>query len=222
MKAEGFSPTADHHWLVDIQQELSNAVDVLDRLPSGITIFGSARSTLDDCHYQWAERLGQWLARAGLPVVTGGGPGIMEAANRGAYQAGGISVGLNIQLPYDETPNPYLTHQLYFQHFATRKLILTRYARGFVVFPGGFGTVDELLELLVAFHTDDALRRPMILIDRCFWQGLVDWFHNKLASRQLIDADRIDFIQVVDDERAALDLLIGQHDAADLVNHYGK
>ena len=146
---------------------------------------------------------------------------MMEAANRGAHQAGGISVGLNIQLPYDETPNPHLTHQLHFQRFATRKLMLTRYARGFAVFPGGFGTVDELMELLVAFHTDDASRRPMVLVDSDFWSGLLDWFHHELASRQLIDADRMDFIHVVDNDRAALEVLLGEHEAADVFSQFG-
>lgn len=221
MTSDGSAPAAEHPWLLDIERELSNAAAVLEGLAPGITLFGSARATLNDRHYQCAEKLGQWLARAGLPVVTGGGPGIMEAANRGAYEAGGVSVGLNIQLPYDETPNPYLTHQLHFLHFATRKLMLTRYARGFVVFPGGFGTVDELMELLVAFHTDDALRRPMVLIDSDFWRDLVKWFHNELAASGLIDADRIDFIRVVDDEHAALEVLLGQHQAADLKRQKG-
>lgn len=220
MKSDGNAPTSEHPWLLDIQRELRNAAEVLAVLAPGITIFGSARATLDDRHYQCAEKLGQWLARAGLPVVTGGGPGIMEAANRGAHEAGGVSVGLNIQLPSDETPNPYLTHQLHFLHFATRKLMLTRYARGFVVFPGGFGTVDELMELLVAFHTDDALRRPMVLIGSGFWHDLVKWFHSELAARLLIDADRIDFICVVDDEDAALEVLLGQHQAADLKSQF--
>ena len=118
MTSEGIVPTADDSWLVDIQQELSHAADMLGALTPSVTLFGSARGTLDDRHYQRAEKLGQWLARAKVPVVTGGGPGIMEAVNRGAHQAGGVSVGLNIQLPYEETPNPYLTHQLHFQHFA--------------------------------------------------------------------------------------------------------
>ena len=221
MTSEGIVPTADDPWLVDIQQELSHAADMLGALTPSVTLFGSARGTLDDRHYQCAERLGQWLARAQVPVVTGGGPGIMEAVNRGAHQAGGVSVGLNIQLPYEETPNPYLTHQLRFRHFATRKLMLTRYARGFVVFPGGFGTVDELMELLVAFHTDDASRRPMVLVDSDFWSGLLDWFHHELASRQLIDADRTDFIHVVDNERAALEVLLGEHEAADVLSQFG-
>ena len=221
MATEGILSTADDPWLVDIQQELSHAVEMLGALAPSVTLFGSARGTLADRHYQCAERLGKWLARAQVPVVTGGGPGIMEAANRGAQQASGISVGLNIQLPYDETPNPYLTHQLHFQHFATRKLMLTRYARGFAVFPGGFGTVDELMELLVAFHTDDASRRPMVLVDSDFWSGLLDWFHHELASRQLIDADRTDFIHVVDNERAALEVLLGEHEAADVLSQFG-
>ena len=188
MATEGIVSTADDPWLVDIQQELSHAVEMLGALTPSVTLFGSARGTLADRHYQSAERLGKWLARAQVPVVTGGGPGIMEAANRGAHQAGGISVGLNIQLPYDETPNPYLTHQLHFQHFATRKLMLTRYARGFAVFPGGFGTVDELMELLVAFHTDAASRRPMVWSTAIFgpvcWIGFIRSWRPDSSSTQ--------------------------------------
>ena len=138
----------DPHLLAQIQTDLTAATRLLSALPRGVTVFGSARTAPDDAAYQCAERLGTWLGRAGLPVLTGGGPGIMEAVNRGAREADGISVGLNIELPYEQTPNPHLTHQLHFHHFSTRKLMLTRYSRGFVIFPGGFGTTDELLELL--------------------------------------------------------------------------
>jgi len=186
----------------------------------GITVFGSARTPPNDPAYQCAERLGAWLGRAGVPVLTGGGPGIMEAVNRGACEAGGVSVGLNIELPYEQTPNPHLTHQLHFHHFSSRKLMLTRYSRGFVVFPGGFGTADELLELLVAFHTDRGVRRPMVLVDRAFWSGLLAWFTAELGSRQLIDLHNTDFIEVADDEYAVLEILLGKHAATELVNGY--
>jgi uncharacterized protein (TIGR00730 family) len=186
----------------------------------GITVFGSARTVPDDAAYACAERLGTWLGRAGVPVLTGGGPGIMEAVNRGAHEAGGVSVGLNIELPYEQTPNLHLTHQLHFHHFSSRKLMLTRYSRGFVVFPGGFGTADELLELLVAFHTDRGVRRPMVLVDRAFWSGLLAWFTAELGSRQLIDLHNTDFIEVADDESAVLEIVLGKRAAAELVNGY--
>ena len=192
---------------------------MLGALAPSVTL-GSARGTLADRHYQCAERLGKWLARAQVPVVTGGGPGIMEAANRGAQQASGISVGLNIQLPYDETPNPYLTHQLHFQHFATRKLMLTRYARGFAVFPGGFGTVDELMELLVAFHTDDASRRPMVLVDSDFgpvcWIGFITNWRPDSSSTQ---TGWISFTWWI--MNCSLEVLLGEHEAADVFSQFG-
>ena len=210
----------DAHLLAQIQTDLSAATTLLSELPSGVTVFGSARTAPDDAAYQCAWRLGSWLGRAGLPVLTGGGPGIMEAVNRGAREADGISVGLNIELPYEQTPNPHLTHQLHFHHFSTRKLMLTRYSRGFVIFPGGFGTTDELLELLVAFHTDRGARYPMVLVDSEFWSGLLNWFTVQLGSRRLIDLHNTDFIEVVDDEKAALGVLLGAEAAADLMGRY--
>ena len=210
----------DAHLLAQIQTDLSAATTLLSELPSGVTVFGSARTAPDDAAYQCAQRLGTWLGRAGLPVLTGGGPGIMEAVNRGAREADGISVGLNIELPYEQTPNPYLTHQLHLHHFSTRKLMLTRYSRGFVIFPGGFGTTDELLELLVAFHTNRGARYPMVLVDGAFWSGLLTWFTEQLGSRQLIDLHNTDFIEVVDDEKAALGVLLGAEAAAELMGRH--
>ena len=211
---------ADAELLNQINGDLGEAMSLLVSMAPGITVFGSARTPPNDPAYQCAERLGTWLGRAGLPVLTGGGPGIMEAVNRGAREADGISVGLNIELPYEQTPNPHLTHQLHFHHFSSRKLMLTRYARGFVVFPGGFGTADELLELLVAFHTDRGVRRPMVLVDSAFWSGLLTWFTEQLGSRQLIDLHNTDFIEVADDEYAVLEVLLGEQAATELVNGY--
>ena len=211
---------ADAELLNQINGDLGEAMSLLGTMAPGVTVFGSARTPPNDPAYQCAERLGAWLGRAGVPVLTGGGPGIMEAVNRGACEAGGVSVGLNIELPYEQTPNPHLTHQLHFHHFSSRKLMLTRYSRGFVVFPGGFGTADELLELLVAFHTDRGVRRPMVLVDRAFWSGLLAWFTAELGSRQLIDLHNTDFIEVADDEYAVLEILLGKHAATELVNGY--
>ena len=211
---------ADAELLNQINGDLGEAMSLLGAMAPGVTVFGSARTPPNDPAYQCAERLGKWLGRAGVPVLTGGGPGIMDAVNRGAVEAGGVSIGLNIELPYEQTPNPHLTHQLHFHHFSSRKLMLTRYSRGFVIFPGGFGTADELLELLVAFHTDRGVRRPMALVDSAFWSGLLTWFTEQLGSRQLIDLHNTDFIEVVDDEKAALDVLLGVEAAADLMGRY--
>ena len=211
---------ADAELLNQINGDLGEAMSLLVSMAPGITVFGSARTPPNDPAYQCAERLGAWLGRAGVPVLTGGGPGIMEAVNRGACEAGGVSVGLNIELPYEQTPNPHLTHQLHFHHFSSRKLMLTRYSRGFVVFPGGFGTADELLELLVAFHTDRGVRRPMVLVNRAFWSGLLAWFTAELGSRRLIDLHNTDFIEVAEDEYAVLEILLGKQAATELVNGY--
>ena len=211
---------ADAELLNQINGDLGEAMSLLGAMAPGVTVFGSARPPPNDPAYQCAERLGTWLGRAGVPVLTGGGPGIMEAVNRGAVEAGGVSIGLNIELPYEQAPNPHLTHQLHFHHFSSRKLMLTRYSRGFVIFPGGFGTTDELLELLVAFHTDRGVRRSMVLVDSAFWSGLLTWFTEQLGSRQLIDLHNTDFIEVVDDEKAALDVLLGAEAAADLMGRY--
>jgi uncharacterized protein (TIGR00730 family) len=202
--------SADSVLLAQIQSDLQTATAMLGALTPGVTIFGSARTVPEDLAFQCAEQLGRGLAEAGVPVLTGGGPGIMEAANRGAASAGGVSVGLNIELPFEQDANPHLTHQLHFHQFLTRKLMLTRYSRGFAVFPGGFGTADELLELLVAFHTDRDVRKPLVLIDAAFWDGLIDWFHLELGSRQMIDLHNTDFIQVVDDHEAALKILLDE------------
>jgi uncharacterized protein (TIGR00730 family) len=202
--------SADSVLLAQIQSDLQTATAMLGALTPGVTIFGSARTVPEDLAFQCAEQLGRGLAEAGVPVLTGGGPGIMEAANRGAASAGGVSVGLNIELPFEQDANPHLTHQLHFHQFLTRKLMLTRYSRGFAVFPGGFGTADELLELLVAFHTDRGVRKPLVLIDAAFWDGLIDWFHLELGSRQMIDLHNTDFIQVVDDHEAALKILLDE------------
>jgi uncharacterized protein (TIGR00730 family) len=200
--------SADSALLAQIQSDLQIATAMLGALTPGVTIFGSARTAPEDPAFRCAERLGRGLAEAGVPVLTGGGPGIMEAANRGAAVVGGVSVGLNIELPYEQAANPHLTHQLHFHQFLTRKLMLTRYSRGFAVFPGGFGTADELLELLVAFHTDRGVRKPLVLIDTGFWGGLIDWFRMELGSRQMIDLHNTDFIQVVDDHVDALKILL--------------
>jgi uncharacterized protein (TIGR00730 family) len=200
--------SADSALLAQIQSDLQIATAMLGALTPGVTIFGSARTAPEDPAFRCAERLGRGLAEAGVPVLTGGGPGIMEAANRGAAVVGGVSVGLNIELPYEQAANPHLTHQLHFHQFLTRKLMLTRYSRGFAVFPGGFGTADELLELLVAFHTDRGVRKPLVLIDTGCWGGLIDWFRMELGSRQMIDLHNTDFIQVVDDHVDALKILL--------------
>jgi uncharacterized protein (TIGR00730 family) len=211
---------ADAALLARIQSELSAATACLGSLVPGITVFGSARTPSDAPDYQSAYRLGRFLARAGLPVVTGGGPGIMGAVNQGAMAVGGVSVGLSISLPHEQSPNPYLTHHLHFSDFQTRKLMLTRYSRGFVVFPGGFGTVDELMELMVAFQTSRSIRKPLVLVGRAFWRGFVDWLTHELGSRHFIELQNMDFIEHADDEHEVLTILLGKDEADALLLQY--
>jgi uncharacterized protein (TIGR00730 family) len=209
---------ADTETLKQVQADLAAAAAVLSSLAPGITVFGSARSSEQAPEYQAARRLGGWLGAAGIPVITGGGPGVMEAANRGAREQDGISVGLNITLPHEQSPNAYLTHHLRFCHFQTRKLMLTRYSRGFAVFPGGFGTADELLELVVLQQTERVPERPLVLIDRVFWCPMLEWMADQMGSRGFIDSESTDWITVVDDERDALEVLVGEGEAARLQN----
>ncbi|GGM98564.1 cytokinin riboside 5'-monophosphate phosphoribohydrolase [Thermus composti] len=140
-----------------------------------VSVFGSARFGEDHPAYALGYRLGQALAQAGFGVVTGGGPGVMEAVNRGAYEAGGVSVGLNIELPHEQKPNPYQTHALSLRYFFVRKVLFVRYAVGFVFLPGGFGTLDELSEVLVLIQTEKVHPFPVFLLPRGYWEGLLSW-----------------------------------------------
>ncbi|GAA5513900.1 hypothetical protein Dcar01_02649 [Deinococcus carri] len=168
------------------------------RVPA-VTVFGSARTAIKDRYYGLAEHLGGELARAGFAVMTGGGPGIMQAANKGAYEAGGVSVGLNIILPHEQRPNPYQTLSLDFEYFHARKVMLAKYASAFVVFPGGFGTLDELSEILTLVQTQKMHPLPIYLVGEAHWRGLVDWFTQTLVAEGAIAPDDLKLFKVVDD-----------------------
>ncbi len=169
-----------------------------------VSVFGSARFGEGHPAYALAYELGQKLVQAGYGVVTGGGPGLMEAANRGAYEAGGISVGLNIQLPHEQKPNPYQTHSLSFRYFFVRKVMFVRYAHGFVLLPGGFGTLDELTEVLVLIQTEKVHRFPLIALDRTYWQGLKDWIEGVLLAQGAIGPEDADLLELADDPDQAV------------------
>jgi len=163
-----------------------------------VSVFGSARFGEDHPAYQTAYELGKTLAEAGYGVVTGGGPGLMEAANRGAYEAGGVSVGLNIQLPHEQKPNPYQTHALSFRYFFVRKVMFVRYAHGFVILPGGYGTLDELTEVLVLIQTEKVHRFPVILMDQSYWKGLRRWMEERLLAEGAIDPEDLALFTLAD------------------------
>ncbi len=165
----------------------------------GVSVFGSARIPPGDPDYDLARSVGRALGDAGFCVITGGGPGIMEAANRGAQDAGAESVGLNIELPFEQAPNPYQSLELTFHYFFTRKVMFVRYASAFVVFPGGFGTLDELFESLVLIQTGKIADFPVVLVGTAFWGPLVGWVREQLAGRGLIGPADLDLLRVTDD-----------------------
>jgi uncharacterized protein (TIGR00730 family) len=189
-----------------IRRELSRGFEALAGV-SGVSCFGSARVAEDDPRYAQARATGSGLAKAGFTVITGGGPGLMEAANRGAKEAGGRSIGLNIELPFEQAPNPYQDIELTFHYFFTRKLMFVRYAIGFVVFPGGFGTLDELFEALVLIQTHKIRDFPVVLMGTEYWQGLRDWMHDRLVADLMITAKDLDLVRATDDPDEAVELI---------------
>jgi uncharacterized protein (TIGR00730 family) len=181
-------------------------VERLDR--PAITVFGSARIREDDPVYAEAREVGRLLAEAGFAVVTGGGPGVMEAANRGARDAGGLSVGFNIELPHEQAANPYVDIGLTFKHFYVRKTMFVKVAEGFVIFPGGFGTLDELFESLTLIQTGKVLHFPVVLFDSEYWQPLLDWIRGRLLPDGMISPDDLELLEVTDDPSRAVALLL--------------
>ncbi len=182
-----------------IQAEFVEGFGALAELGAAVSVFGSARSGPHTEEYATAEQLGRALVRAGYAVITGGGPGVMEAANKGANEAGGISVGLGIELPFEQGINRYVDLGVNFRYFFARKTMFVKYAQGFVVLPGGFGTLDELFEALVLVQTQKVTSFPVILIGTAFWSGLIDWVRGTLVERGMIAAADVDLITVTDD-----------------------
>ena len=187
-------------WRVQrIQAEFVEGFSVLAELPRAVTVFGSARTPEDHPDYATGVRLGAALADAGYAVITGGGPGIMEAANRGASEAGGLSVGLGIELPFEQGLNPWVDLGVGFRYFFARKTMFVKYAQAFVCLPGGFGTLDELFEALVLVQTGKVTRFPVVLLGSAYWGGLVDWLRTTAIDHAVISPRDVDLIHVVDD-----------------------
>jgi hypothetical protein len=182
-----------------IISEFVEGFEKLSDCGPAISIFGSARTTEEQEDYQQAWQLGNRLAKAGITVITGGGPGIMAAANRGALEAGGDSIGLNITLPMEQKPNPYINKLVSFKYFFVRKVMLVKYAQAFVVFPGGFGTLDEMFEALTLIQTNKIKPFPIILYGRHYWQGLVNWLQKDLLSNDMIVAKDLELFRISDD-----------------------
>jgi uncharacterized protein (TIGR00730 family) len=194
-----------------IQSEFIDGFGTLAELGPAVSVFGSARTPRDHLLYATAERLGSQLVRAGLAVITGGGPGIMEAANKGAAEAGGVSVGLGIELPFESGLNPYVNLGINFRYFFARKTMFVKYAQGFVVLPGGFGTLDELFEALTLVQTHKVTQFPVVLLDTEYWKGLVEWLRSVALGRGTISATDLDAFTITDDADEAVNVMLQDH-----------
>jgi len=185
--------------LFHIIAEFVEGFEALAELPPAVTIFGSARAKPEDEVYQKAELIATRLAENGFAVITGGGPGVMEAANKGAALAGGQSVGLNIQLPFEQYPNPYSNLNLSFRYFFVRKVLFVKYAVAYVILPGGFGTMDEFFEAVTLIQTKKIKPFPVILVGTDYWKGLLDWVRETVLKQGIISPDDLDILHLTDD-----------------------
>jgi uncharacterized protein (TIGR00730 family) len=202
------STLTDEDRLERIADELRTGFDALAGVGAAASFFGSARTPPDDPEYALARETARLVGESGLAVITGGGPGIMEAANLGARDVGACSIGLNIELPFEQGGNPYCDISLEFHYFFARKIMFVRYASGFVVFPGGFGTMDELFEALTLTQTGKITGFPVILVDSDYWGGLVDWLRERMLAEGKISPDDLELFTVVDEPTEVRDLLM--------------
>ena len=185
--------------LFKIMGEFVDGVEALHHVGPAVTIFGSARVKPEDPVYQQASEIASLFVKEKFAVITGGGPGIMEAANKGASEAGGTSVGLNIELPFEQVPNPYADIQVDFRYFFVRKVMLVKYALAYIIMPGGFGTLDELFEAVTLIQTERIKSFPVILVGSDYWQGLLDWVRDQMLTAGRISPEDIDILQILDD-----------------------
>jgi uncharacterized protein (TIGR00730 family) len=187
-----------------IMAEFVDAIDTLSHVNRAVTIFGSARTKVDDPFYEKTQYLARKLVERGFSVITGGGPGIMEAANKGATEAGGTSVGMNIQLPFEQKPNPYANISINYHYFFIRKVMFVKYAMAYIILPGGFGTMDELFEALTLIQTKRVKGFPVILMGSDYWRGLVSWLKNTMLKEDMITKSDLDLFQIIDDPDEAV------------------
>ncbi|MDH5535634.1 MAG: TIGR00730 family Rossman fold protein [Betaproteobacteria bacterium] len=205
--------SAHESWRVfGIMSEFVEATERLNAIRPAVSIFGGSRVRPGHPYYMLAERIARELSDAGFSVISGGGPGIMEAANKGAFAGRSPSVGLNIQLPHEQRANPYQDVSQTFRHFFARKVMFVKFAIAYVVMPGGFGTLDELFEALTLVQTRKTRKMPIILLHEPFWRGLIGWFRQTLVSENMIDAGDTDLITVTDDPKSVVDTIFGHYE----------
>ncbi|MGP8153332.1 MAG: TIGR00730 family Rossman fold protein [Smithella sp.] len=190
-----------------IMAEFVEGIETLSEVANAVTIFGSARIKPDNIYYQKTENLTRLLVKNGFNVITGGGPGVMEAANKGASEAGGKSVGLNIRLPFEQKPNPYANIHIDYKYFFVRKVMFVKYAVAYVIMPGGFGTMDEFFEALTLIQTKKIKSFPLILMGSEYWHGLIEWLKNTMLQEGKISPADMDLIQIVDEPEEVVKLI---------------
>ncbi len=201
--------TTDSWAVFKIMAEFVDGFETLSKIGPCVSIFGSARTTPNHPYYKTAEEIAYLLTKKGFGVITGGGPGIMEAANKGAHFAGGKSVGLNIDLPFEQMANPFIDQDKFinFNHFFVRKVMFMKYSQGYIVLPGGFGTMDELFEAITLIQTHKLVRFPIILVSKDYWQGLIDWITKVMVAEKNINADDMNIFSVVNTPEEAVNAI---------------
>jgi uncharacterized protein (TIGR00730 family) len=206
--------SARESWRVfEIMAEFVEATERLKEISPAVSIFGSARTRSDHPYYQLTEEIAKQLSNAGFSVISGGGPGIMEAANKGAYYGKSPSIGLNIQLPHEQHMNAYQDISQTFQHFFARKVMFVKFAVAYVVMPGGFGTMDELMEALTLVQTGKTRRIPIILVCSDFWKGMLDWFRNTMIPEGMISPEDMDLMQVIDEPKQVVEAIFKYYES---------
>lgn len=205
--------TAHESWrMFGIMSEFVEATERLSEIRPAVSVFGSARLAPGHPYYALAEKIAQLLSDAGFSVISGGGPGIMEAASKGAFLGKSPSVGLNMLLPQEQQSNPYQDISLTFHHFFARKVMFVKYAAAYVVMPGGFGTLDEVMEALTLIQTRKSRRIPVILVHAPYWQGLLDWFRERLVAEGMIAPEDLDLMQVIDQPEQVVDAIFKHYE----------
>jgi uncharacterized protein (TIGR00730 family) len=210
--ADGFTQS-DPWRAMRVFSEVIEGFDALAHVTKGVSLFGSARTSPDDPQYKHAREVARLLAEAGFAIITGAGPGIMEAANRGAKDAGGESIGCNIELPFEQGANPYVDTLVNFRYFFVRKTMFVKYSNAFIIFPGGFGTLDELFEALTLIQCGKIYQFPVILFGRHYWAGLMRWLHSRVAGEGKISPGDLDLVLLTDDPAEAAQAVIDAHAA---------
>ena len=212
------SRKANESWqMFTIMAEFIDAAERLSEIRPAVSIFGSARIKPTDPYYEITVDIARRLSDEGFSVISGGGPGIMEAANKGAYEGSSPSIGLNIELPHEQTSNTWQNISLSFRHFFARKVAFVKYADAYIVLPGGFGTIDELSEVLVLIQTGKTQRIPVVLVGTKFWEGLLKWFKDTLLANGMVESQDLELVQVIDDPKEIVEAIYHFYESRDIV-----